>query len=430
MEARVDRAAQPLPTVAARRRRVRSTIAIVDPLRRQYFFAFAILGSVLPYLSVWLEGRGLSEREVGYVLATTGVGGMISPLLLTLLADTRVQPRRLLAVQMLASAAAACLMLVSHGFAALLLSHLLFALAMTPVMPLQDSLLFSRQQQVNRDGGSATPYHKVRVFGTLGFLVPSVALFTHLQLGGSLDWALILTAVFGVLGAINTRFMPDRERMPDRPGEKSPGRQLPTVDALRSVMRPDALVFAAAMWLLYMSMSAYYTFYPILLTRSPEGFGAGIDAKWIGLIANVGVMVELPFMLAFGWLLAKLGLRWLMAAGAAAIALRTGLLWAVPVPAVAVGTQSLHGMMVLVLHVAPPVFFNRFAAERYRSSVQGLYAVAIMGTGRIVGNVTAGEVAEVSLRGAFLYATLMAVAAAGLFACAFRPRGEAASVEA
>ena len=99
-------------------------------------------------------------------------------------------------------------------------------------------------------------------------------------------------------------------------------------------------------------------------------------------------------------------------------------------PAVAVGTQALHGMMVLVLHVAPPVFFNRFAAERYRSSVQGLYAVAIMGTGRIVGNVTAGEVAEVSLRGAFLYATLMAVAAAGLFALAFRPRGAAASVEA
>lgn len=385
---------------------------------------------MLPYLPVWLEGRGLSEREVGYVLATTGVGVMISPLLLTLLADTRVQPRRLLAVQMLCTAGAACLMLVSQGFVPLLLSYLLFALAMTPVMPLQDSLLFSRQQQEERNGTNATPYHKVRVFGTVGFLVPAVALFTHLQLGGSLDWALILTAVFGVLGAINTRFMPERERPAEDSQPKASARQLPTLDALRSVMRSDALVFALAMWLLYMSMSAYYTFYPILITRSPESFGAGIDAKWIGLIANVGVMVEVPFMLAFGWLLAKLGLRWFMTLGASAMALRMGLLWVVPTAPVAVGTQALHGMMVLVLHVAPPVFFNRFATERYRSSIQGLYAVAVMGTGRIVGNVTAGEVAEASLRGAFLYATLMAVAAAALFALAFRPRGEAASVEA
>lgn len=405
-------------------------MAAVDPLRRQYFFAFAILGSVLPYLSVWLEGRGLSEREVGYVLATTGVGVMISPLLLTLLADTRVQPRRLLAVQMLGASASACLMLLSHGFVPLLLAHLLFALAMTPVMPLQDSLLFSQQRREGGNGGKTTPYHKVRVFGTLGFLLPSVTLFAHLQLGGSLDWALGLTAVFGVLGAINTRWMPERDRTADAPADNAPSRQLPTIDAFRSVMRPDALVFAGAMWLLYMSMSAYYTFYPILLTRSPADFGAGIAEKWIGLIANVGVMIELPFMLAFGWLLRKLGLRWLMAVGAAAMALRMGLLWVAPLPAVAVGTQALHGMMVLVLHVAPPVFFNRFAAERYRSSVQGLYAVAIMGTGRIVGNVTAGEVAEVSLRGAFLYATLMAAAAAGLFAFAFRPRGAAASVEA
>ncbi|MFW5681496.1 MAG: MFS transporter [Phycisphaeraceae bacterium] len=402
----------------------------MDPLRRQYFFAFAILGSVLPYLPVWLEGRGLSEREVGYVLATTGVGVMISPLLLTLLADTRVQPRRLLAVQMLGTAGAACLMLVSQGFVPLLLSYLLFALAMTPVMPLQDSLLFSRQQQEERNGTNATPYHKVRVFGTVGFLVPAVALFTHLQLDGSLDWALILTAVFGVLGAINTRFMPERQRPAQASEPKGAARQIPTLDALCSVMRSDALVFALAMWLLYMSMSAYYTFYPILITRSPESFGAGIDAKWIGLIANVGVMVEVPFMLAFGWLLAKLGLRWFMTLGAAAMALRMGLLWLVPTASVAVGTQALHGMMVLVLHVAPPVFFNRFATERYRSSIQGLYAVAIMGTGRIVGNVTAGEVADVSLRGAFLYATLMAVAAAALFALAFRPRGEAASVRA
>ena len=43
-------------------------------------------------------------------------------------------------------------------------------------------------------------------------------------------------------------------------------------------------------------------------------------------------------------------------------------------------TQLFHGMIVLALLIAPPIFLNQHAEDRYRHSMQGLYAMAVMGT--------------------------------------------------
>ena len=419
---------------------------------------YALLGSFLPYLPVWLSGRGLSDAEVGYVLSTAGVAVMVSPLIMTLVGDTQLPRRTVLAGLYVAAAGGAGLMLLCHSLAGLLLAHLLFAAAITPMMPLGDAVLFSTQASQAAATGRSTPYHRVRAFGTAGFLLPALGLWAYLHVGGGLDAVLVTAGVVAVLGALNATTLPrgggrepDAERpepaereakdarsgsappLPCRPGASPTAAgmirgvmRLPTAVALGRLMRPDALVFAAAMWLLYATISAYYGFYPLLLTRPAEAHGAGLDPSVIGLVSNLGVAIELPFMLAFGLLLRRAGLRRFMALGAALIALRMAMLAVSAVPVVAIGSQLLHGVMVLVVHVAPPVFFNRFAEERYRASLQGLYVVVITGTARIVGSVTAGQIADVSLRGVFLYATAMALAAALGFAFLFRPRGEAA----
>ena len=65
-------------------------------LRAQYFLAFAVLGSVLPYLSVFLSAQGLSDAQVGDVTSVTGLAIMLGPVTMTLLADLRVESRWLL----------------------------------------------------------------------------------------------------------------------------------------------------------------------------------------------------------------------------------------------------------------------------------------------------------------------------------------------
>ena len=161
------------------------------------------------------------------------------------------------------------------------------------------------------------------------------------------------------------------------------------------------LAYWAAMWLLAAVSGSYYSFYPLYLTES-----VGIGAQWVGLISNLGVLVELGFMLAFGKLVDRFGLKAVVMAGVAAVLVRMVLLAAFPNPAVAVGTQLFHGLMVLLLFVTPPVFLNARASDAFRSSMQGLFAMLVFGTGRMTGTFTSGWVAE-----GFGYPAVYAVAA-------------------
>lgn len=386
-------------------------------IKRQFFLSFTVMGSVLPYLSVCLDERGLSMNQIGWVLSLTGVGVIVSPVLTTLLADTRVQSRTLLALLLALSGGSLAWLAGAGGFWTLLVVHGLFALAFAPVTSLQDGLYFHRRTALQASGGAAVPaYHVVRVWGTLGFILPSTVLYFVLR--GAVDtsaavWCAAVCCGAGLLNALSLPRVARDAPAPDAPDEADAG--LPTVAAARALLEPHLLVFCVATFLLHLAITAYYGFYPVYLTQT-----VSIAPEWVGLIANLGVTVEIGFMLGFGWLLRGLGLKRLMLIGALCMALRFGALGWFPNIGVAVGSQALHGIMVLVIHVAPPIYLNRRADDRFRNSIQGLYAMAVFGTGRIAGNLVAGAIAEAwSLRAVFVYAAALCVAAAGLFAFAF-----------
>jgi PPP family 3-phenylpropionic acid transporter len=386
----------------------------VRPIKAQYFVAFAVMGSVLPYLPVFLAERGLSDPQIGWVLAAAGVAVLLTPVLVTLLADTHLQNRTLLAVSFAAAAASLAWLWRAEGFWSLFAAHALFALAFAAVMPVQDGLHFASQRLAEAAGRPILPYHRVRVYGTVGFIVPSLVLYAWLAAGADVGVAIVAAIVCSGLGMINAPLLP-ATRIDAGPAEAVQSRPLPTIEAARAMLHGPVLVFCIASWLVHLAISAYYTFYPIYLTRL-----LGVDPRWIGLISNLGVLVEVFFMLAFGWLVARLGMRGLLVVGAACMTLRFMLLALFPNVWVAVGTQALHGIMVLVVHVAPPVYLNRQAGERYRNSIQGLFAMLVYGTGRIVGNAVAGHLAEVSLIVVFAYSAVLCAVVTALFAMAFR----------
>jgi len=400
----------------------------VRSIKAQYFFAFAVMGSLLPFLPVYLQHRGLNRVQIGYVGAAASLAVLLTPVLLTALADQRMHNRHLLATAFTISGLSLLAMHYAQGLWSILALLAIHSLAYAPMTALQDGLNFQVQRNRQASGRSTTDYHHIRVWGTIGFIVPSVLLYGFLHRDGSIELILVSAATFCTLGLLNTYALPKtpapnqmgqadfslhRDISSNVPAQEVKG-ELPTITATKLLVQPTVLVFCLAMILAHMAAAAFYSFYPLYLKQT-----VGLENRWLGLIANVGVTGEIFFMLGFGWLLTRLRLKRLMLLGIGCMAVRFALLAVSSSIPVAVGTQILHGMMVLVIHVAPPIFLNRHATDANRNSIQGLYVMAVYGTGRIIGNLLAGYVAEYDLSAVFAYSSGLSVVALALLALAF-----------
>ena len=393
-------------------------------VKAQYFLSFAVMGTTMPFIARYLQSRGLDATQIGYVISTAGVAAIAMPPVMALLADTRFDNRRLIAWSFLLSALTLLGMWSSHAFTALVLMWAAHSFVYTPQLPLQDGMFFGLQRIRREEGKTERAYHRTRVWGTIGFLVPGLLLYIPLSKGRPVSDALLWGAALCVLGIINSfRLRPTRTSRVSQPTapDAAPTKaiastkaKLPTLDALRQLMRPPLRVFTVAMFLLTVAGMCYYAFYPVYLVQT-----VGIDDRWLGPISSFGVALEALFVLGYGWFVERFGLRRLMLLSIATAALRYALLAAFPIPLVAVGTQVIHGLTVLGIGMVPPVFLDRHATNENRNSMQGVYVMMVSGMGRIVGSLAAGAVAQWSLTGVFAFAALLTCIAMVLVAVAF-----------
>lgn len=395
------------------------------------------MGSIAPYMSVYLEYRQLSDRQIGLVMSLGGLSVLLTPAMMSLLADLKLEHRVLLRSLFIGVAMALSLMLLSTGFWWLLPTFWLWSLSISPMMSMTDGLLFSVRGRRDDAGVPTPPYHRIRVFGTMGFIAPSFVLYGLMD--GSDPAAVRLALGCGiavaVLACANTFLLPHtrgpmggpkpaQAEVPDPHPPAGKDKGLPTVLALKCMLQPDVALFCIAMWLVQVVSAAYYTFYPLYLTRV-----IGLGDQWLGLISSVGVVFEIGYVLAFGWLLKRLGVRWLMTLGVLGVFARMAMLGYIPTLGVAVGSQLLHGLTVLALFVLPPLYLNHRAEPRFRNSIQGLYAMLVLGTGRITGSILAGQIAEVwdgDVLKVFIITAGIAAVAVLIFALFFRDRSDTA----
>src|SRR5690625_2925624 len=123
--------------------------------------------------------------------------------------------------------------------------------------------------------------------------------------------------------------------------------------AARLLLRPHMRVFAAAMFCFLFASFSFSSFYPLYLSEI-----VGIEEEWVGLIYNFGVLIEIGFMLSLGWIQHKVGFRKLMLLGVSAFIFQTVALGFFPTPAVAVIAQSVHGLVILAMFIAPVMYLN------------------------------------------------------------------------
>ena len=218
---------------------------------------------------------------------TTGIYGLsviLGPPLITYLADRLFSGRSLIALAYFSSALALVGLALADRFLPVLLLSFAFSMVYTPLFALLDGLAFSAIAVTITSGARPPRYDRLRLWGSLGFMVPAFVLFFALQAGAASGRAAIVAAAIAAgLGAVCSPWLP---RLLPEPRERLPGaaawhvlRGQPT----RDLVIPLGLLFAA--------ISVFYAFY------ARRVLDVGIDPEWVGLVMNLGVLAELPALL-------------------------------------------------------------------------------------------------------------------------------------
>jgi MFS transporter, PPP family, 3-phenylpropionic acid transporter len=368
-------------------------------LKTHYAIVFAIEGSLLPFFPVYLaHQQGLTSSQIGIVIAVGATATLLTPVVATALADSRVDQRVMMLGMLLVGGAWLLLLQPLTGFVIALVLYLLFRLAFEPVKSLQDGYFFVWQRRQVESGVAPSGFHTVRVWGTAGYILPSIVLFAFVTAGGTISVTLAIAATFCVFGAVSSWYLENiglRARgVEGRPRQL--GSRKSVALALRRLASPGMRTFLLAVVLLSVTFAAYGAFYPLYLTDV-----VGIDDRWVGLVSAIGVAIEIVYMVAFGVLRRRYGLRSVLLFGAAAQATRMLVLWAYPSLTAALATQLLHGAPVLASQVAAKIHLDDRSDDRYRNTMQGLYMMLGPGLGRILGSAAAGQVARAGLLAVF-----------------------------
>lgn len=192
--------------------------------------------------------------------------------------------------------------------------------------------------------------------------------------------------------------------------------KLPSAEALATLLSPKGRWFLLSLFLAFGASASYHTFFPVYLKTLVH-----VKESHIGLIINVGVFLEIFYILGLGRLRKRFGMRTLMIAGLCTMTLRLTLLATVPSMATALLTQIFHGLEICAVYVLPVMFLNQLASDRFRNSIQGVYTMLVVGGSRLVGGLVAGKLAQIDLLLLFGSAAFLAGAAALILACFFHP---------
>jgi PPP family 3-phenylpropionic acid transporter len=367
------------------------------PLSAYYFFYFAAVGTLIPYLGLYLQSLSFGAMEIAQITAVLAMARIVSPPLLALLADRRGQ---FLFYAQLTSFMSALLVLGFwwlDAFGSLLWLMWWLGFFWHAALPPMESLTLRTL------GDDLASYSRIRLWGSVGFIVAVLGVGYLIESFGILAFLWSMTLFF-VLMALVT--LVNHEQ----PHTRAQGLDL--VGLWQSVKQPVVLLVLGLALLVQLSHGVYYAFYSLLLDAT------GYSASEIGLLWTLGVVAEVVLFWQFSrfqtflsfknWLLLATGLtllRWIMVASFADV-------WWLLVIA-----QLLHAATFGVFHSVVVQWLHR-AFHAHQAQGQALYVSITYGIGGVLGSLLAGY-AWVWGQGSATFA-LAAVAAAmalGLVFC-------------
>ncbi|WP_200259333.1 MFS transporter [Halorhodospira neutriphila] len=366
-----------------------------------YFFFFAVLGALMPYWGPYLRHEGFSSAEIGQLLAILHATKIVAPNVWGAVADRL--DRRMAVVRVACAVALVGFsgVLIAEGYGALALVMALFGFFWNAALPQYEANTF------NHLGGQEQRYSRIRMWGSVGFILAVVGLGETLDRAGfgALPYLVLLLFVGLWLSSL---LAPEA----GRPVAHT------TDDGFWVTLRRPAVVgFFLACFLNQVGHGPFYGFFSIYL--EDHGYSGGL----IGVLWAWGVLAEIGVFLLMHRLLPRFSARALLTGALALGALRWLMVaaWVESAWLIAL-SQTLHAASFGVYHAVAIDTVNRFFPGRSQGRGMALYSSLTFGAGVAAGSFAAGQVWDALAGRTFLLAAAAALAASALAAWSLRGR--------
>jgi len=334
-----------------------------------YFFYFASLGALIPYWSPYLKSLGYSVVEIGELVGIIMATKIIAPNIWGWIADHSGQHMRVVRVACLLATLSFAGVFLARGYWWLALVMTLFSFFWNAALPQFEVIT------LNHLGANVHRYSRVRLWGSIGFILTVTSLGLLFDRLGTGSLPIILLGSFGSIW-LSSLLVP----------EKNSGYPSTDHTPLREVLKqPAVMALLLVCFLVQASHGPYYTFYTLYMAE--HGYSESLIGQlWaLGVIAEVGVFLKMP-----RWL-PHYGARRLLIAATLLTALRWLLLAEfVDVLWMMVFTQTLHAASFGLYHAVAIHLIHRLFRGRHQGRGQALYSSLSFGAGGAFGSVAAG----------------------------------------
>lgn len=256
-----------------------------------YLFYFALLGSLVPYWSLYLQSFGLTAQMIGILMALLHLSRVIAPNIWGWLADKSGQRLRIVRYGSCLTWIVFIAIFWQTTALGIGVVMLLFSFFWNAVLPQFEVLTLQHL------GASRDRYSRVRMWGSIGFVLAVVGTGALLDFI-DIRWLPALALVLMILIWVSTLTVS---------APKEPKDVLHPCKSLWSILSvPQVQVFLLVFFLIQFSHGPYYTFYSLMLQE------LGYSRAQIGQLWAVGVVAEIVLFMLMPVLFRHFSLRALM----------------------------------------------------------------------------------------------------------------------
>jgi len=335
-----------------------------------YFFFYAALAAISPFLVLFFEHLGFSGTRIGVLVGIPRLVALVGGPAWSVLADATHQHRRLLAGSICGTLAVVLGMAIAHDFWVFVVLMGLFALCMAPVTPLVDNAVLDLL------GDRRDAYGRQRLWGTIGWGVSTAALGYVTERFG-LSW------IFGAYLSLMSVALFLALRLPI----SKPTMGTAFWYGVRALVGNRMLLMLAVTVFLLGMCSAMVRSYLLL------HLGAlGASRSLIGWAMTLGVVGELPVFFFGGGMLRRWGPRGLMLVAIGIFTVQAGLFSVIGSPWLILPVQMLHGPSFSALLTSRVAYAKKLAPPGLGTTAQSLLGAIAGGLSGAAGVAVGGVV--------------------------------------